>query len=49
MAKDDRPSTVSNSVEEYQRPKRSKRQAFRAADVPGKFLADLEALASRKR
>lgn len=49
VTKNGRPRNVLISVEEYERLKRRDQLAFRAADTPEKFLADIEALAGRKR
>ncbi len=49
VTKNGRPRNVLISVEEYERLKLRDQQAFRAADTPDRFLADIEALASGKR
>jgi PHD/YefM family antitoxin component YafN of YafNO toxin-antitoxin module len=49
VTKNDRPRVVLTSVEEYERLKRRDRQAFRAADTPEQFLADIEAVVSGTR
>jgi len=49
VTKNGRPRNVLISVEEYERLKQRDQQAFRAADTPERFLADIEALASGKR
>jgi prevent-host-death family protein len=48
VTKNGRPRNVLISVEEYERLKLRDQQAFRAADTPDRFLADIEALASGK-
>lgn len=45
VTKNGRPRNVLISVEEYDRLRKRDRRAFRAADTPEYFLADLEALA----
>lgn len=45
VAKNGRVRNVLISVEEYERLKRRDQEAFRAADTPEHFLADIEALA----
>ena len=49
VTRNGRPRNVLISVEEYERLKRRDQQAFRAADTPERFLADIEATAGRKR
>jgi prevent-host-death family protein len=49
VTKNGRPRNVLISVEEYERLKLRDQQAFRAADTPDRFLADIGALASGKR
>lgn len=49
VTKNGRPRNVLISVEEYERLKQRDQSAFRAVDTPEEFLADIEALASRKR
>ena len=49
VTKNGRPRNVLISVEEYDRLKQRDQQAFRAADTPERFLAEIEALASGKR
>ncbi len=49
VTKNGRPRNVLISVEEYERLKQRDQQAFRAADTPERFLADIEAQASGKR
>lgn len=45
VTKNGRPRNVLISVEEYDRLRKRDRRAFRAADTPEYFLADLEAIA----
>jgi prevent-host-death family protein len=45
VTKNGRPRTVLLSVEEYERLKQRDQLAFRAADTPEQFLADIEGLA----
>jgi prevent-host-death family protein len=45
VTKNGRPRNVLLSVEEYDRLRKRDRRAFRAADTPEYFLADLEMLA----
>jgi prevent-host-death family protein len=45
VTKNGRPRNVLLSIEEYERLKRHDQQAFRAADTPEHFLAELQALA----
>jgi prevent-host-death family protein len=45
VTKNGRPRNVLISVDEYDRLRKRYRRAFRAADTPEYFLADLEALA----
>jgi len=49
VTKNGRPRNVLISVEEYERLKQRDQQAFRAADTPERFLADIEKLARGKR
>ena len=49
VTKNGRPRNVLLSVEEYERLKRRDQLAFRAADTPDHFLADIEATASKRR
>lgn len=49
VTKNGRPRNVMISVEEYERLKRRDQLAFRAAETPERFLAELEALAGTKR
>ena len=49
VTKNGRPRNVLISVEEYERLKQRDQQAFRAAETPDKFLADIKALAEGKR
>lgn len=46
VTKNGRPRNVLISFEEYERLASRDQQAFKAADTPDKFLADIEALAS---
>jgi prevent-host-death family protein len=48
VTKNGRPRNVLISVEEYERLKRLDQQAFRAADTPKHFLADIRELAGGK-
>ncbi len=48
VTKNGRPRNVLISVKEYERLKRRDQQAFRAANTPERFLADIEALARGK-
>ncbi len=48
VTKNGRPRNVLISIEEYERLKLRDQQAFRAADTPERFLADIEAIASGK-
>jgi prevent-host-death family protein len=49
VTKNGRPRNVLISVEEYERLKERDQLAFRAADTPERFLADIKALAGGKR
>ncbi|MBU6443243.1 MAG: type II toxin-antitoxin system prevent-host-death family antitoxin [Alphaproteobacteria bacterium] len=49
VTKNGRPRNILLSVPEYERLKMRDQQAFRAVDTPERFLADIEALAGRKR
>ena len=49
VTRNGRARNVLISVEEYERLKQRDQQAFRAADTPERFLADIEAVAGRKR
>jgi prevent-host-death family protein len=49
VTRNGRPRNVLISVAEYERLKVRDQLAFRAADTPERFLADLEAVAGRKR
>ncbi|MDE2474946.1 MAG: type II toxin-antitoxin system Phd/YefM family antitoxin [Alphaproteobacteria bacterium] len=49
VTRNGRPRNVLISVKEYERLKERDQMAFRAADTPERFLADIEALASGKR
>lgn len=49
VTRNGRPRNVLISVEEYERLRQRDQQAFRAAETPDKFLADIEALAGGKR
>jgi hypothetical protein len=48
VTKNGRPRNVLISFEEYERLASRDQQAFKAADTPDKFLADIEALAIAK-
>jgi len=49
VTKNGRPRNILISVEEYERLKKRDQLAFRAAETPERFLADIEALAGRRR
>jgi len=49
VTKNGRPRNVLISVEEYERLKQRDQLAFRAADTPERFLADIEAVAGSRR
>lgn len=49
VTKNGRPRNVLISVTEYERLKQRDQQAFRAAETPERFLADIEAIAAGKR
>jgi prevent-host-death family protein len=49
VTKNGRPRNVMISVEEYERLKQRDQLAFRAAETPERFLADIQALAGPKR
>jgi prevent-host-death family protein len=49
VTRNGRPRNVLISVDEYERLKQRDQQAFRAADTPERFLADIEATAARRR
>lgn len=49
VTKNGRPRNILISVEEYERLKRRDQLAFRAADTPDRFLAEIEVLAGKTR
>jgi prevent-host-death family protein len=49
VTRNGRPRNVLISIEEYERLKQRDQLAFRAADTPERFLADIEAVAGRAR
>lgn len=46
VTEDGEPRAVLLSIDEYERLKRRDQQAFKAADAPERFLADIEASAA---